>query len=210
MSSGYSDNLSSADWDEKPPSPQWDSAIVFLPSNPSPSPFTAVMGGCSLSFASEISGRPIFLCRFATLLEAEEGPIKVTFSLPQRADSPIWGKKAYHTFERVKSESRWHINSEYTVVYARAWIRQHEKLRGTRTFVLRSQAEPSSLTKGFPFLTQGDSGSCLATIRVPVLPKMSKDIFECYGGPGPIRRSVLESFSFLWKTLRDNQDHTVG
>lgn len=87
VSSGYSDNLSSADGDEKPPSPQWDSAIVFLPSNPSPSPFTAVMGGCSLSSASEISGRPIFLCRFATVLEAEEGPIKVTFSLPQRADS---------------------------------------------------------------------------------------------------------------------------
>lgn len=87
VSSGYSDNLSSTDWDEKPPSPQWDSAIVFLPSNPSSSPFTAVMGGCSVSSASEVCGRPIFLCRFATLLEAEEGPIKVTFSLPQRADS---------------------------------------------------------------------------------------------------------------------------
>lgn len=53
-----------------------------------PHPFLAVPGGCPLFSASGlVSGRPIFLCMLATLQEAEEGPIKVTFSLPQRAES---------------------------------------------------------------------------------------------------------------------------
>lgn len=45
------------------------------------------MGGSSPSSATEINGRAIFLFKLDTLYETQEGPIKVTSSLPQRADS---------------------------------------------------------------------------------------------------------------------------
>lgn len=89
------------------------------------------------------------------------------------------------------------------MVYARARIRRHEKLRGAPTIVLRSQTEPSSLTKGFPFLTQGDSGSCFTAVRVSVLPKMSKDIFGWYWGPWPCTMVNLGKLKLSLKDLAE-------
>lgn len=60
--------------------------------------------------------------------------------------------------------------------------------------------QPPSLAEAF--LKQGDFlHSCCTTIRVPILPKMSKDIFEGYWGLGPVLSKV--SLGKLKLSLKD-------